>query len=127
MPTVLHSDAILTLTVSYKAFSLSVLFPGVLLLNVGGLASAASQPVVLSPLPSCPVVYPLVFLRWFPAGGQRRKVSVCTWVHQCLLLGIRAGTYEPWGHLFLALAVAVLIDVVEGCNQDDLQESLQES
>lgn len=30
-----------------------------------------------------------VFLTWFPAGGGSRKVSACTWAHQCLLLGIR--------------------------------------
>lgn len=77
-----------------------------LLLDMCGWASAASPAccplsVALSSLLFFPVAHLLVFLRWFPAGGWSRRVSVCTWVHQCPPLGTRepprAGTHEPWG------------------------------
>lgn len=66
-------------------------------------ASPACCPlsVILSPPLSFPAVHLSVFLRWFPAGGWSRKVSVCTQVHQCLHWAsgshTRAGTHKPWG------------------------------
>lgn len=79
-----------------------------LLLDICGWASIRCLPsllpslsVILSPPLSFPAVHLSVFLRWFPAGGWSRKVSVCTQVHQCLHWAsgshTRAGTHKPWG------------------------------